>query len=693
MTATAGEGNTGGGAGAAAALFEGPGEVRALGRTLDWGATPLGSPDAWSPALRIATRAMLDAPHPICLWSGPEYALVYNDAYRRILAAKHPAALGQPGSAVWAEIWAELAPQFAQVWAGGPAVYGEDARFVMARLEGGATEHAWFSYSLSALRDEDGRIVAVLNISPETTARVRAEQALTAERARLFEAFQRVPSFVSVVTGPDHVLEYANEAYYAFVGRRDIIGMPVWDALPDARGQGFEALLDRVRDTGVPFIGREAPLQLVRTPGAAPEERFIDFVYQALTDAGGRVWGVMGYGTDVTEHVRARREVERLLAESERTREAVDAANRRLAFLADASQRLAASLDYETTLHEILALAVPTVADWAVYTVDAGDGTLRIVASRHADPAKEAFIAESTRRYPIRADEPAGAARVLRTGEPELIPQVPDAVLEAVARDPDHLEILRAVGFRSLMTVPVRAEGRAQGRTLGTLGFVTGESGRLYGPEDLTFAQELAQRAATALEQARLYAEAERRRAEAERANAAKSEFLSTMSHELRTPLNAIAGYTDLLTLGLRGPLTEPQRQDLERVRLANQHMMSLVTDILNFARIDAGQIEFRPADVELASVVGDLESLLGPQLVAKGIAFDHDACGHDTPERPHVVRADPEKLRQVLLNLLSNAVKFTPAGGRVAIACDTDRGAQVVRVQVRDTGRGIPAE
>src|SRR3954468_15824611 len=115
-------------------LFAGPGEVRALARTLDWGATPIGWPDGWSPALRIAARAMLDSPFPICLWSGPAYALVYNDAYRRILAAKHPAALGQPGALVWAEIWDEIAAQFEQVRAGGSPIYFENAEFEMARL-------------------------------------------------------------------------------------------------------------------------------------------------------------------------------------------------------------------------------------------------------------------------------------------------------------------------------------------------------------------------------------------------------------------------------------------------------------------------------------------------------------------------------------------------------------------------------
>ncbi len=187
--------------------------------------------------------------------------------------------------------------------------------------------------------------------------------------------------------------------------------------------------------------------------------------------------------------------------------------------------------------------------------------------------------------------------------------------------------------------------------------------------------------------------EAERQRALAEQANAAKGEFLSTMSHELRTPLNAIAGYAQLLTLELRGPITDHQRQDLERIRFASEHLMGLVTDVLNFARLDAGKIDYQIDDVEFATVLDELEPLVGPQLRARNLSFDHDGCAPDTPDQPHMVRTDPEKLRQILLNLLTNAIKFTEAGGRVTMTCQTDKAAGVVRVRVSDTGRGIPQD
>lgn len=185
---------------------------------------------------------------------------------------------------------------------------------------------------------------------------------------------------------------------------------------------------------------------------------------------------------------------------------------------------------------------------------------------------------------------------------------------------------------------------------------------------------------------------AEAARHAAEEANAAKAQFLAMMSHELRTPLNAIGGYAELMELGLRGPLTDAQRADLGRLRRANHHLTALVTDVLNFARLEAGAVVLHLEDLEIGTVVADLEAMLGPQFVAKNLTFDHTACALDTSGQPHQVHADGEKLRQILLNLLTNSVKFTDHGGHIALVCARDA-AGVIRVEVRDTGRGIAAE
>jgi PAS domain S-box-containing protein len=180
--------------------------------------------------------------------------------------------------------------------------------------------------------------------------------------------------------------------------------------------------------------------------------------------------------------------------------------------------------------------------------------------------------------------------------------------------------------------------------------------------------------------------EAEQARAEAEAANAAKSQFLATMSHELRTPLNAISGYAELLSMGLRGPVTDAQLEDLRRIRRSGQHLLSLINDVLNFARLEAGRVDLHVGDVAAAEVVAGAEALVGPQMRAKGILVEWGGC--DPALR---VRADAEKVSQILLNLLTNAIKFTAPGGRVTLGCDAD-GERVV-VRVADTGRGIPAD
>jgi signal transduction histidine kinase len=180
--------------------------------------------------------------------------------------------------------------------------------------------------------------------------------------------------------------------------------------------------------------------------------------------------------------------------------------------------------------------------------------------------------------------------------------------------------------------------------------------------------------------------ELETARAEAEQANRAKSDFLATMSHELRTPLNAIGGYADLLLGGVRGELAPAQKADIERMKRSGEHLLSLINDILNFAKLEAGRVEFEFHEFPVKPLLTTLEDIVRPQLEARTITFTHRVPEHDL-----TIRADDEKVRQVLLNLVANAVKFTSPGGRVDVECDD--ADDCVRISVRDTGRGIPEE
>ena len=550
-------------------------------------------------------------------------------------------------------------------------------------------------------------------------------------------------------------------------------------------------------------------------------------------------------------------------------------------FLVEASDLLAQSLDYEATLARIVKLAVPTLADWAAYNTLDGD-YVRIAAIHHPDPAMERLAHEVEARYPTRADVGAGVAKVIATGEPELIEEIPDELLRIVAHDENHFQQLKSIGFQSLINVPLMARGRV----LGALGFATAHSGRRFTLDDLAFAEELARRAglaldnalhfraeqearakaelgverlgrlqrlaaavssavdvgtvgrlvvreirsavradavylarriagedalelvygegmpydfereryrfgldwpvpgahvvrtqeplwlespadrdalfghlhaspsarafgasatlpllvdgvavgslaayftaprtfglddraflralaeqvALAVERVRLF-EAERvARGEAEAANRSKSQFLATMSHELRTPLNAIGGYAELMELGIHGPVSPEQRSALARIQRSQKHLLSLINEVLNYARLEAAAVQYELQDVRVAGVLASVESFILPQVQAKRLRFTVDAC-----DPALTVRADAEKLGQVLLNLLSNAVKFTERGGEITITCTTHEalapssgdGASddasagsiagaTVEIAVTDTGIGIAGE
>jgi len=208
--------------------------------------------------------------------------------------------------------------------------------------------------------------------------------------------------------------------------------------------------------------------------------------------------------------------------------------------------------------------------------------------------------------------------------------------------------------------------------------------------EELEQANEQLQRALAEANDARQSAEAEAARAA--EASRAKSDFLATMSHELRTPLNAIAGYTQLIDMGLRGPVTPAQHEDLERILRSQTHLTSLINEVLSYARLESGAITYAVRPTPVMAAAENAEALVEPQRVAKGVDLDVRLSEGDEP--PIQVLADQDKLQQILINLLSNAVKFTPQGGRIVLEMLTEPDRPgMAKIRVSDTGIGIPSD
>jgi len=284
-------------------FLSGGGEMGALMRAHDWTTSPLGPPDGWPQSLRTVVSLMLTSKFPMFVAWGPQLAFLYNDSYRPIFGAKHPHALGLPFREVWSEIWSDIEPLVTKALAG-EATYHEDLHLVMER--NGYPEDTWYTFSYSPVRDETGGIGGMFCACTETTQEVRSRAALKAEQDRLRELFKQAPGFMAMLSGRDHVFELANDAYLQLVGhRRDILGKPVRDVLPELEGQGFFELLDDVYTTGQPFVGRNLRVGLQREPGGPVDDRFVDLVYQPITDREGKVTGIFAEGYDVTERVQA----------------------------------------------------------------------------------------------------------------------------------------------------------------------------------------------------------------------------------------------------------------------------------------------------------------------------------------------------------------------------------------------------
>ncbi|HEY7511231.1 MAG TPA: ATP-binding protein [Vicinamibacteria bacterium] len=302
-------------------------ETAALLDATDWAQTPLGPVEQWPQSLKLAVGICLNSRFPMFVWWGEQLVNIYNDAYVPILGQRHPRAFGRPARESWEEIWPVVGPQAEAVMTRGEATWNERVLLVMERH--GYTEETYFTWSYSPIVDERGRIGGLFCACKEETATVQAERErdlllkqLEAERARLATAFAQSPAFLAVLNGPDHVFEFVNERYLNLVGRRDVVGKPAREALPELEGQGFFELLDRVYTTGEPYVGTDTRVLIRRTPEEGLEETYLDFVYQPMRRPDGGTAGILAHGVDVTEKKRG----ETALRQSEaRFRELADA--------------------------------------------------------------------------------------------------------------------------------------------------------------------------------------------------------------------------------------------------------------------------------------------------------------------------------------------------------------------------------
>ena len=561
----------------------------------------------------------------------------------------------------------------------------------------------WANVVLTALRDSDGTLRGFAKITRDLTERKQAEEiraqvsreegaraAAEAAAAELRASRDQLAAILEGVADGITVVDQSGRMLYANDGAARLCGFASAAALIAAPREEVLARFELLDESGAPLLVERLPTRLAlsgETPAAATirfrvratgEERWSVVTATPIRSTAGSVAMAVSVFRDVTERKRAE-----------------DTAR----FLAAVNLELTRTLDYRETLRRVAELAVPTLADWCVVDVLDEDGELQRLAVAHVDTSKIELAERVQAEYPPDPKAAQGVHAVIRTGRPQFLPEITDSQLEAAARDANHLGMLRALQLHSAMTVPMIARGR----TLGAITLVGAESGRRYTTEDLALAEDLALRAALAIDNARLYREAQDQAAthvelnealraameQLERELQTRDEFLASASHDLKNPIAGIKGNAQLL---LRR-LSRHGEVDVQGVSEALERIVSVATragmqvdELLDNARMQMG----RPLDLERQPT--DLVRLAGELMADYQQQTERHQfqLGDSVPAL--VTAVDERRLSRAIGNLLENALKYSPEGGLIRVEVTRDAETDSAVLSVRDQGVGIPA-
>jgi len=624
--------------------------LAALGRGLDWDLSIFWRQDPARQLLVFADR-----------WSASADVENVVQFRRRQV---YPRGEGLPG-----RVWADGATQLK----GSVAFPVRDGADLIGVIEGHPRREAPLDPDLLDVLDVVGNQVA------QFLKRKKNEESIRMTEKQLRILTDALPSLIAYVDR-NRRYGFANRAYLEWFGLSsgDILGKTLTEVLGESAYQTVLPYVDLALSGE--RVKYEARMTYRKGGG-----RWIEANYVPDVQADGSIPGFFALVTDIT----ARKEGEESIA-----------------FLSEATKILASSFDYESTLASIARLAVPRIADWTVVFYR-GDGPVRPLAAVHDDPAKAAALKEFLQRCPCSAALPAACCRVLDSGRSSIIRVVTDEDLPDLAHNEEHVRLLRELGLHSVMTVPVVVSGRP----VATLTLASSESGREYGESDLRFAEELARRAALAIENARLYREVSHESDERKRAleavrdlnehlerrvleRTAKLEeitreldaFASTVAHDLRAPLRIMKGFSEMLIEDYAGKTLDLSGQEYARkIDRASVRMSVLVEDLLAYSRLSREEVPITVVD--LGDAVDE---------VLQDMAEELRAAGAEVVVRKPLGRVLGQGvlLARVLANLIGNGVKFVAPGTlpRVTVRAEEEKG-DWIRLWIEDNGIGIEAK